>query len=195
MFFSSVFQTAPPPAYRFPPIAHSIIRLVFSPFSLPARPRLSLHRMSSQARIRANPGNGNASRRFGTTVRSNSGGGASYQGGASSGSGGGASSSSRRYTTPASDRAGKRPSSRGGGHRNQRARSSYEQENDVDPIEDAVSLVEVCLCSMFAIECLGAFCVILALLLPFLNTQIQNPISSLVAMYSRGKATVTSEVP
>eukprot|EP00752_Nemacystus_decipiens_P015914 g14221.t1 len=93
------------------------------------------------ARIRANPGNGNDSRRFGTTLGSNAGG-ASSQGGASSGFGG-ASSSSRRYTIPASNRAGKRPSSRGGSNRNQRARASYGQENDVDPIEDAVSLVEV----------------------------------------------------
>lgn len=94
-------------------------------------------------------------RRFGTPLPMNTGGGSSSQGGASSAAG--SASSSRRYTVPSSDRrGGKRAASQGSGSRNQRARMADEDENDgdVDPIEDAMEIVEVCL---FSFDCRQAF--------------------------------------
>ena len=97
--------------------------------------------MSSQLRHRANLRNNGGSRQFGTALGTNAG--SSSSGGSSSGA-----ASSRRFTVPSSARrAGKRPSSQGRGSRNQRARTANDQgneENEADPIADAVGIVEVC---------------------------------------------------
>lgn len=100
--------------------------------------------MPSQVNLHSNSRIGlGGSRRFGTSISMNAGG-ASSTGGASTSSASSSSSASRRYTTPASDRrGGKRSASRGRGSRIQRARVADSQENDIDPIEEAMDIVEV----------------------------------------------------
>ncbi|CAB1106871.1 unnamed protein product [Ectocarpus sp. CCAP 1310/34] len=99
--------------------------------------------MPSQVDLRSNSRIGlGGSWRFVTSISMNVSG-ASSTGESSSGTLSSSLSASRRHTTPAYDRrGGKRSKSQGRGSRNQTARVADSRENDIDPIEEAVSIAE-----------------------------------------------------